>query len=129
VHLGGLLLLGGLTALAMVVNYRLDPFDPALEGTRRYGHNYAGALGTGLLFVGIELAVLIAVLRPWSYCRSWVRSLGGLVLLVPWTLISLVLSMHSGGVILLHGMWLLLLVVVLTVGLVWSGIAAARARR
>lgn len=125
----GLAAIWALTAILMLLNGLHDPFDPALEGTRRYGHNHEGALRDGLVVSLVELAVLYGVLRPWKMGgRAWLRILGILVLLVPWTLVSAVLTMHAGGITTIHLMWLLTVVLVLVGALVVSG-AAAMARR
>jgi hypothetical protein len=62
------------TVILMARSWAGDPYDPTLEGTDRYGHNHDGALTDGVAFTVIELAVLLAILRPWSYDRSWGRS-------------------------------------------------------
>src|SRR6185503_9781909 len=80
-------------ALMMARDWSKDPYDPRLEGTDRYGHNGEGALGEILVLSLVELAVLLAILRPWSYDRSWGRSLVATVLLLPWAMLSMVFSM------------------------------------
>ena len=52
------------TAAWMAVAYARDPYVPALEDTRRYGHNGEGALATGIAVSLIELLVLLAVPPP-----------------------------------------------------------------
>jgi hypothetical protein len=99
------------TVMLMARSWAGDPHDPALEGTDRYGHNHDGALADGVVFTVIELAVLLAILRPWSYDRSWGRSLAATVLLLPMTALSMLMSMHAGGIIGLHFTWLLLALV------------------
>src|SRR3954471_13212291 len=90
----GLAALWALAAAWMVVNALGDPYDPSLEGTRRYGHNHDGALRDGLVASLIELAVLYLVLRPWRTAgRPWLRVLVVLVPLVPWTLVSMMFCM------------------------------------
>jgi hypothetical protein len=125
----GLGVLWALSAGCMVLNALRDPYDAALEGTRRYGHNHEGALRDGLVVSLIELDVLYLVLRPWKRGGlPWLRVLAMLAVIVPWTLLSGVLTMHAGGVVTIHLLWLLAVVLVLVVALVWSG-AAALARR
>jgi uncharacterized RDD family membrane protein YckC len=125
----GLAILWALSAGCMVLNALRDPYDAALEGTRRYGHNHEGALRDGLVVSLIELAVLYFVLRPWNKDgRPWLRVLALLLVFVPWTLLSAVLTMHSGGIVMIHLMWLLTVVLVLVVALVGSA-AATLGRR
>ncbi len=114
------------TAGLMARDYAADPPDLALVGTRAYGHNHEGALVQGLVFSAIELLALLALLRPWSYDRAWGRALVTLLLLAPWTLFSMMMTMHAGGVFVLHFLWLALVCVLVFLGLVWSLIAAAR---
>ena len=54
----------------------------------------------------LELIGVVAVLRPWSYRRSWRRAVAALGLFAPWTFIFLALLIHSGGIMLLHFFWL-----------------------
>lgn len=117
------------TALMMARDWAGDPYDPALEGTARYGHNGDGALGFGLGLSAIELVVLVAILRPWSYDRSWGRSLVAVALLLPWTAMSMLLSMHQGGVVTLHFMWIFLALVGLVITFLVSAISVFRAPR
>ena len=127
-RLAALLLLAAITMALIAWSYWRDPFDPALEGTARYGHNHEGALLQGIGVTAVELAVLVAILRPWSYHRSWQRALGALGLFFPWLLFSAMLTMHAGGVMMFHLLWLLVVTAALVVGWFWSSIAAARHR-
>jgi hypothetical protein len=110
----------------MVHDYLIDPYDPSRTGTSAYGHNHQHALAHGLGVTLVELAVVYFILRPWSYRRSWLRPLGALVLYLPWTAFSMLMTMHAGGVFILHFLWLLAVVLILTVCSVWSGVAALR---
>ena len=94
-----------LTAVMMVRDWSDDPYDPLLEGTRRYGHNSDDALANGLVLTFLELAAFVAILRPWSYDRSWRRALVAVVLLAPWTTLSMVMTMHAGGIAFVHFAW------------------------
>ncbi|MEZ4383176.1 MAG: hypothetical protein R3A79_17745 [Nannocystaceae bacterium] len=124
VGLGHALRLAGLPCLwlaivvLMVRSHLGDPYDPALEGTAAYGHNHEGALLQALVWTFTELVIVSAILRPWSYRRSWGRALGALALLVPWTGLSLMMTMHAGGIVALHALWLLLVTVLVAVVLV-----------
>lgn len=97
-------------------------FDPA---ARDYGTNWPGDLVGMLELVGIELAVLYAVLRPWSYYRSWRRTAVAFGLFLPLTLLAFVASMHAGAIVFAHVVWLALVTVGLFVTLLVSGAAAA----
>lgn len=119
----------GATAVFMVMDARRDPFNPTLQGTARYGHNHAGALTQGLLVTLVELVVLTAILRPWSYRQAWGRALVALAVLLPWTFASACLTMHAGGVVMVHLLWLLALVLALAALAIWSGVARKRTRR
>ena len=128
-RVAGLPALWVLTAWAMVGDALRDPFVAARQGTAAYGHNHEGALLQVLPVTLIELGVVMLILRPWSYRRSWGRSVAALVVFLPWTLLSAAILMHQGGVVVLHAMWLASLVVVLVACVAWSGVAALRARR
>lgn len=101
-----LALLVGAAAL-MIQSAHTDPYDPALTGTARYGHDHDGALAQLLPLCLVEFAVLQLVLVPGDPQRRIGRAVVALVLLVPWTLGSLVLTMHQGGVVAAHALWLL----------------------
>jgi len=128
-RIGGIGCLALAFAALMARSYFLgDPPDPSRVGTAGYGHNHAGALAEGLLMTLSEAAALYLILRPWSYRRSWGRALGALALLAPWTAIAAILTMHAGGVVMLHLAWLLCLDVIVLGLALWSG-AAALSRR
>jgi len=114
-----------LTAVLMSLNYSADPYSPSLEGASRYGHNHDGALTAGLSLTLVELFVVYAILRPSSYQRSWIRSVVALVVFVPWTACSVLMTMHAGGVIGLHCLWVVPLVLLLAVCAAWSGMSAS----
>lgn len=115
-----------LTAVMMVRDWLDDPYDPQLEGTRRYGHNSEDALPNGLVLTLVELAILVAILRPWSYDRSWGRALGAVALLAPWTMLSMLMTMHAGGIAFVHFAWTFVVLVGLVVALVVSAISQRR---
>jgi hypothetical protein len=129
VRLGGLLLLWLLVVALMVNDWRLDPYDPSVVAEHPYGHNHAGALLDGVRATLVELAVVYAVLRPWSYRRSWGRSLAALALLLPWTCFSVLIAIHAGGIAVLHLLWVAALLLVVVGCVVWSGAGALRDRR
>jgi hypothetical protein len=88
------------------------------EGTRAYGHNQFGALANGIMLTVLELVVLLAILRPWSYDRSWGRSLVAALLLLPVTAFSMLMTMHAGGIITLHFLWTLAALIGVTIAFV-----------
>lgn len=100
-----------------------DPFDPTLEGTARYGHNSEGILLKVLPMMAIELALALALLRPGSYDRAWPRAAAAFVVFAAWGLTSLVLTMHAGGVVVVHALWVVALALACLVALVWSLVA------
>jgi hypothetical protein len=126
VRMAGLVTMWLGTLALMVADHVNDPFNPLLEGTRRYGHNDASALERGVIMTAVELAVLVGILRPWSYWHAWLRALIALIVLVPWTFFALLLTMHAGGIMAIHAVWCMALCVVLLIGTVWSGVARAR---
>jgi hypothetical protein len=103
---GGLLLLLWLaTAATMWRDQVRDPYDASLVGTARYGHNHDGALRDGLVAASIELVLAIALFAPWA-APSVGRAVLGLLLAASWTLSSMMLSMHGGGVVAIHFLWM-----------------------
>jgi hypothetical protein len=116
----GLVALWVVTVVAMAVNAVLDPFDPARVDTSAYGHNHRGAFWDGLLVTAVEGAVLYLLLQPWKRRRSPLRLIAALVLLVPWTLLSALSTMHAGSIVALHFFWLVLVDVAVCVALAIS---------
>ena len=113
-----------LSMAEMVRGWQRDPYDPALKGTDSYFHNPPAALGVGIVFISIDVAVLYAVLRPWSYHQSWRRALGALLLFTPWAALNTFSLMHAGSVWATHVMAVLAIWLGLTLLLAVSGIAA-----
>lgn len=123
-----------LSALFVFLIYRnyyiTDPYDPALTGTERYGHNGAGAFQRYTLLILIEFLVLAAVLVPYSFSRFyWVRPLILQILFFGWTLLMLVSGMHGGNVDALHTLYLLGINAVIFVLLAAAVIAEVVSRR
>jgi len=129
IRMGGLPMLWLVVAVLMVRDDARDPYQPDRHGTGAYGHNYEGALVHGLGLTLLELAVLYAILRPWSYRQSWARSALALLLFLPWTAFSMLMTMHAGGVIVLHFLWLAGVIVALVLLTSWSALVARRIRR
>jgi hypothetical protein len=125
----GLVLLWITAAAAMVLDHVGDPHDPAREGTAAYGHNAPGSLELGLIVTLVELLIVWAILRPGSYRRSWGRAVIALVLLGPWLAASLLMTMHAGGIFVIHLLWVFALTALCGGLLAWSGTTAALARR
>lgn len=92
----------------MVSTYFANPVDPTLQGTDRYGTTYHGELQSILGVTAVELALSIAILRPWSYERSWGRALLTLLVFTPWILLWGALGLHAGPTTHAHTVWLLL---------------------
>jgi hypothetical protein len=118
-----------LTLTCMMLDFWRDPPDASQHGTAAYGHNGDGSLATGIILLMIETAVLCAILRPWSYRRSWGRALSALVLSSFWAVLWVPLTMHTGGVLMAHFLWLVAVLMGLVVAVLVSGVAAVRRRR
>ena len=114
--------------VVMVRSYYGNPHDPTLTGTDAYGHTQLGELARILRITAVEVLVFLLLLRPWSYQRSWMRALAGVVLLTPWLLLWGALGLHAGPTTHAHTSWLLLFWLGLTVSGIVSGVGAARAR-
>jgi hypothetical protein len=123
------LLVWTVVTATMVRGWHRDPYDPSLRGTESYFHNPAGALTTGIRFISIDILVLYAVLRPWSYDRSWRRALAALVLFTPWAVLNTFSLMHAGSVWATHVMAVLAIWLGLALLLAVSGIATLVQRR
>jgi len=91
----------------MVMNWQRDPFDPALTGTASYGHNHDGALSQMALWALAELVVLHLVLAPGAPAAGSWRAVAALLGFAVWTLFSLMITMHAGGIVGLHALWLM----------------------
>ncbi len=124
VRVVGLLLLWAATVAAIVLDHLGDPYDETRVGTEVYGHNAPGTLGVVLGATFLELLIILIILRPGSYLRSWGRPLSGLVVLAPLIGLSLVMSMHAGGILLIHLLWLAVLATLCVLLVLISGTAA-----
>jgi len=124
VRVVGLLLLWAATVAAIVLDHLGDPYDETRVGTDAYGHNAPGALGVVLGATFLELLIFLIILRPGSYLRSWGRPLAGLVVLGPLIWLSLLMSMHAGGILLIHLLWVLVLAALCVLLVLISGTAA-----
>jgi hypothetical protein len=127
----GMLALAFLFASWMAWSWFKDPFDPTLGGTDAYGHNGQGALGIGLALLAVEAGVATLALVPWKRSGYALSAGAFTVLLAPWVGLWFVLSMHAGGVIMIHLMWLVVLWLVMVAFTIVGGVRAivSRARR
>lgn len=116
------------TAASMARDAMADPYDPLRAASDAYGHNSSGALWQGLAVTSAELLVLYAILRPWSYARSWGRAAVGVAVFLPWTMASLFATMHAGGIFALHFLWVALVTVATAIVFCVSFISAHRTR-
>jgi hypothetical protein len=104
--------------LLMVLSWVNDPPSPSLVGTASYGHNEPGSLPNMSIWLLFELAVVLAVAQPWrsdlvAYRR---RANAAAVMSAVWFVLLSIASMHAGGVVLGHNLWLLLLAIALPLG-------------
>ena len=112
-------------AMRMRASMEQDPGATGLLGDLPNLHNRPGDLRQFILMSGVELCLVLLLLRPWSYRRSWGRALTALVLLAPWTFLFLAMAVHSGGVMIWHLKWLggvlvgLLVLFVISSGSAW----------
>jgi hypothetical protein len=123
----GLVIMWVLTIVAMKLDDLNDPFD-SQRLAHPNGHNGAGAFIAGVVWISIELVVLQLILRPWSYQRSWGRSLCALMVSIPWLGFSVLMMMHGGGIVRLHALWILVIAVAMLTVTFFSAIAADRHR-
>jgi hypothetical protein len=83
-----------------------DAFDPSASA---FGTNWPGDVAHVALFGAVEVAVLIAIMRPWSYRRSWGRAALAAILFAAYGLFTLLVGMHAGSILGIHALWLLAL--------------------
>jgi hypothetical protein len=105
------------TAALMFSDSLADPFDPALQGTARYGHNHQGALAQMLTWCACEFVALLVVLGPGFTRKIW-RAVAALLVFIPITGFGVVMIMHAGGIVALHGLWLLVVFLCILVTLI-----------
>ncbi|HEY8374888.1 MAG TPA: hypothetical protein VIK91_00310 [Nannocystis sp.] len=98
-----------MTTALMYRDWLADPHDPSRTGTAAYGHNHAGAFPQLAVWALVELVVLYAVLAPGSARAGVGRAAVALGLVLPWALMSLMLTMHAGGIMVLHALWVVAL--------------------
>ena len=123
-----------LSALFVFLIYRNyfinDPYNPALTGTERYGHNGAGDFQGYAVMILVEFLVLTAVLIPYSFSRFyWIRLVILQPLFMTWMFLMAVAGMHGGGVHALHTLYLLGINVMIFVLLAAAVIAEVVSRK
>jgi len=99
-------------AICMIVAYYHAPLDHTAQAPLLHGHHAPGMLWQWILISLGELIIMLTILRPWSYHRSWGRALSAALLLLPWTLLSLLWVMHAGPLFLIHFLWVLALLLI-----------------
>jgi hypothetical protein len=113
--------LAGLAGVLLVV--RGFWIDRPTDGAYRNFRNLSGELTTTLLLITAEIAIMYAILRPWSYYRAWRRASIATFAFVPWTFGYFVAGQHAGSMNASHWAWLSLV----TIGLVALTAASAGA--
>ncbi len=101
----------------MIYSWLTDPADPTLTGTDAYGHNSEGSMRQMGLLSATELLILYAIIRPWSFHRSVGRLVLAVALLIPWAITSMAISMHAGGIVAIHFLWVMSALVALFIAL------------
>ena len=97
----------------MVNDWIEDPYysvDPVAKNSETYGHNQEHALTMGITFTLVELAVFYAIIRPWTFVKSYKRVGMSVMVFLLWALISLFMSMHAGRIFMFHFFWVIALV-------------------
>jgi hypothetical protein len=97
-----------------------DPGPTGLPNDLPNWHNRPGDLNRNALLVVAEALVALAVIRPWSYARSWGRALAAVTLFAPWVLLNFMFMVHSGGIMVLHTLWLVALWLGFVIATAWS---------
>lgn len=114
------------TVILAIRDAALDPHDPSRIGTAQYGHNSEGVLAAVLPLTVVELAVALAILRPASYHAAWPRAAAAFLVFAAWSVASLLATMHAGGVVALHALWVMVLALGCLVAMLWSLLARRR---
>ena len=113
----------------MVLGARRDPGPSGLSGDLPNWHNRDGDLSFFVTLLIVELAVVLFILRPSTYQRSWGRALSATATVTVWTIPFLLTILHSGNVMVSHVVWLLgvaALLGALSVASLLAGLLAAR---
>lgn len=91
-------------------------------------HDSLGVLIGGLELVSVEFALLLEIVRPWSYRRSWARSASAFLMFMLIGSVGTLLAMHAGGILAVHALWALGIAGIFGLLTVWSTIAALSTR-
>jgi hypothetical protein len=89
----------------------------------------SGNLAGGLVVIAIEFAIIVAIVRPWSYQRSWLRSLAVSVLFFLASGLLVTTCGPSDIFTEYHAMWLLGVTATFFFFTLWSGVAALTCTR
>ncbi|MCC7247860.1 MAG: hypothetical protein IT473_04475 [Lysobacter sp.] len=113
-------------AIANMVRISLDPTQYFRHRGSDVGDWNWPLLGVAIVgaLMAIEAALACWALvgrRPWS--AAW-RCVAGLAVLLPWSLLSMIASMHMPGYVLFHGLWVWLLTFVLLIASVGIALRA-----
>jgi peptidoglycan/LPS O-acetylase OafA/YrhL len=81
-----------------------------------------------ILFMAVEIAALVAVLRPRTYSRSWSRALGGFLLSLACFLCALPLGDTAWPYDEAFLLWMLCVVLIMLTLTVWSSVSTLRLR-
>jgi hypothetical protein len=100
-----------------------DPGPTGLPNDLRYSHNFPGDFRRNAIQLLIEAVIALLLIRPWSYQRSSGRVLIAAALFAPWVLLNLMFLIHSGGIMVLHTVWLLIVWLSLVCAALWAGAA------
>src|SRR5262245_61180102 len=91
----------------------MRPFGRSAEHPG-YGENHPGDLPMAYAISATEVAILLAITRPWSRDPIWRRALAALLLFGPWTVVWIAAGMHAGSIESAHVLWRL----AITLGLI-----------
>ncbi len=103
--------------------------DPYLEHVRGIPPPHPYPLGSVLwivLLMTLEGAVLAAILRPWSYARSWGRALVGFGVAGGFFAFGALGLMHAPPYYGYYSLWMLVIAIGLLGIVTWSGVASVR---
>ena len=112
---------GSVVLLLMAISAMRDIGPTGLPGDLPNWHNRPSDYSRFALAVLFEGFVAVLLLRPWSYNRSWGRSACTFLLLLPWLSLNLLMMIHSGGIMVIHTLWLFALWTGCGVAAVWPG--------
>ena len=116
------------TLLLMLRSAIRDPGATGTPGDLPNLHNRPGDLSLYSALVVIEVILALLILRPSTYHYSWRRSAFAALLFLPWFLLSFAMIVHSGGIMVIHMLWLFAVVVTLTITAGMSSFRAAAHR-